>query len=202
MCWAIYTKCSGLFEKYAKEFAPEHRARLVGTGAPLPAIRAPYLPQNELAACVPADRDLEGRAHQAVLPLPLDPNYFFNPAYMRRNPRNAPYYPSSECIIEAARIANLVLASPVSENDLTDEQVGYPYGSFSRGVNVEGDARVGEGAFAKQTYSTPREYRADSSGEEELESVRRRVQWNDPSGVALLYNTADRGMPVNNFDAM
>ena len=69
-------------------------------------------------------------------------------------------------------------------------------------MNFEGDARVGEGAFAKQTYSTPREYRADSSGEEELESVRRRVQWNDPSGVALLYNTADRGMPVNCFDAM
>ena len=57
LCWAIYMKSPNLFEKYAKEFAKVHRARLVGTGAPLPAVRAAYLPQSELTGSIPLNVD-------------------------------------------------------------------------------------------------------------------------------------------------
>ncbi len=137
LCWAIYMKSPNLFEKYAKEFAKVHRARLVGTGAPLPAVRAAYLPQSELTGSIPLNVDREGKEHEFTLPLPLDPNYFFNNKYLRRNPRFPPFFPSAESVVEAARIANLVLASPVRETDLTEEEIGYPYGHFSRGISPQ-----------------------------------------------------------------
>ena len=174
----------------------------MGTGAPLPAVRAAYLPQSELTGSVPLHVDREGQEHERKFPLPLDPNYFFDPRYLRRNPRFPPFYPSSESVLEAARIANLVLASPVRETDLTEAEIEYPYGHFSRGISPQGDARTGEGAFAKQTFATPREFREESSSEDELSVVRRRVAWNDPSGIALLYSTADEGRAVNSFESM
>ena len=190
------------FEKYAKCYVEDHRARLCGTGSPLPAVRAAFLPQNELVGSIPVHLDHEGKEHTAIFPLPMDVNYFYDPRYWRRNPRFPPYRPSDEVILEAARLANLVLASPVSEDDLSEETIAYPFGDFSRGVSEEGDACTGEGSVARETYATPREYREDSSGEEELEQGRRRVPWHDPSGIALLYSTADRGRPVNSFAAM
>ena len=196
MCPNVLIGLNFLRKKYSFELS----ARLVGNGLPLSAVRAAFLPPDELLSTVPLNKDRYGRPHEE----PTDENptrALMNPAYMRRHPVTHPIAPGEADLLDSVQIAHMIQVCPVKGTDITESEIGYPYGDFSRATDEDGNAMVGKGAFISEELEVPRELWQENSAEEELSLARREHSRDDASGVTLLFESAAE-RPLSSYEEM